>query len=108
MRYQILTANRTADGVPLYWNADGDWVYAVSEAALFETPEASESALGQARLQEAHVCDPYLLKVRQIEGALELPSQREVIRAAGDGPLLDRIGYPSVSRGAQEDSDVSV
>ena len=93
MKHQILTANRTADGAPMYCSAEGRWSLELKHAQLFSTQESSEAALVNARLQEALICDPYLLTVRLIEGALKLPSQREVIRAGGDQILMERLGY---------------
>ena len=93
MKHQLLTANRTTDGAPMYWSAEGRWSLALKDAELFSAKEDGEAALVNARLQEALICDPYLLTVRLIEGALKLPSQREVIRAGGDDVLMERLGY---------------
>ena len=94
MKAQVLTANRTQDGAPLYWNGDTLWSQSIDEATVFSDKAEAEAALGLARQQESYVCDPYLLKVKYIDGAIEIGSQRETIRSAGTQVLLGRLGYP--------------
>ncbi|MEE2787902.1 MAG: DUF2849 domain-containing protein [Myxococcota bacterium] len=96
MRAQVLTANRTADGVPLYHDVDGVWQADYRHAHPFTDADEAQAALANARRQEAYICDPYLLKVKLGADGIELASQREAIRGDGADTVLARLGYPRV------------
>ena len=80
---QILTASATRDGQPLYREARGGWTPSLALArVLLDNDDAAEQ-LDEARLEEAKVCDPYLIEVEQ-QGEQFIPlSFRERIRSTG-------------------------
>jgi hypothetical protein len=78
--FQILTANRLADGDVVYWRG-GSWVESFAEGETFPTPAGAEAALAAAQefVAKNLVVNPYLFEVRDHRPVKE----REIIRAAG-------------------------
>ena len=97
MKAKILTASRTKDGAPRYWDKSGNWQADVQQAAAFTLDDDAQTALTEARAREADVCDPYLIKVIVEDDVICLKSQRESIRGDGAARVLMRLGYPSKS-----------
>ena len=85
---KAITANRLADGLPVYLTNEGAWSLALVDAARFEGAVALD-ALAAAGARETEVVGPYLM---DIEEAVDTPSPdgrgrlREEIRR--DGPTI--------------------
>jgi hypothetical protein len=77
-----LTANRLLDGVVVFWSPDG-WIEPFPQAALFESVEAAEGVLAEARTQTRSLIEPYAIEVRLEEGEPVPRSYRERVRALG-------------------------
>jgi hypothetical protein len=77
-----LTANRLLDGVVVFWSPDG-WIEPFPQAALFESAEAVEGVLAEARTQTRSLIEPYAIEVRLEEGEPVPRSYRERVRALG-------------------------
>jgi hypothetical protein len=81
----IITANRLADGVVVFQNADGGWDDDFNGAAVHDAKEATAAALTRARLDEAAnlVVDAYAVEVEARNGHYAPKALREAIRATG-------------------------
>ena len=88
----IVTANFTEDGAVAWRRSDGTWSRAVAEAGVLAS-EATAKDLAAAATQHEQraITDAYVVQVRALDGAIELPSARERIRA--NGPTV-RIRRP--------------
>ena len=80
---QVITANRTADGAPVYLTSDHRWVTELEQAAAYPEKAAAEQVLSQVAGQERQVCDPYLMPVAIAGGKPQPTSARERIRSQG-------------------------
>jgi hypothetical protein len=77
-----VTGNRLGDGEVVFW-ADGGWRERFAEIELYDTPEAAEAALADAKAQPTVIVDPYVIDVK-IEDGLPIPiAYRERVRALG-------------------------
>lgn len=82
---EIVTANRLADGVVVFQDAEGGWVEDFPRAAVFADAAALKTALalaGEAVLQ-CQIVDPYSVAVELRNGRYAPKSLREAIRACG-------------------------
>ena len=100
MNHWIVTANRLSDGGVAYLAADGRWSGDV-QRAWRGVAEAAQRRLEWARGQEAVICDPYVLEVGVVAGALRPLTTRERIRAEGPTPTLQRLGYLPLEQAPQ-------
>jgi sulfite reductase (NADPH) hemoprotein beta-component len=82
---EIITANRLADGVVVFQNADGGWDDDFNRAAVHAGKEEIAAALTRARLDEGRnlVVDAYAVEVEARNGHYAPKALREAIRAAG-------------------------
>lgn len=80
---QVVTANRTADGVPVYLTGDLRWVSELTDAAVHPDKVTAERVLSQIAGQERLICDPYLMPVALQDGTTQPTSARERIRNEG-------------------------
>ncbi len=94
MQASLITANRTKDGRSVYLARDFSWSFEIREAIWTLDVDECAELLGWARVQEADVCDPYLLQVEldPVNGPLPLTT-RERIRAAGPAATRTALGY---------------
>jgi hypothetical protein len=79
---RALTANRLLDGVVVFWSPSG-WIEPFPEAELFESAEAADKVLAEAKTQTRTLVDPYLIDVRFDDGRPVPVSYRERVRALG-------------------------
>jgi hypothetical protein len=81
----MIIANRLHDGLVVFMAADGSWEESIARGCLVDDAAESERLLGVAlRSEEAcEVVDPYLIDVREDNGARTPTSYREQIRATG-------------------------
>ena len=79
--FQMLTANRLADGDVVYWRS-GSWVTALDRGDIFAAKADGESALAAAQefVTRNIVVNPYLFEAREDRSPVK---ERELIRAAG-------------------------
>jgi hypothetical protein len=70
--FQIIAANRAADGTRVFLAANGQWVEAVAEAVLLQDIEIA-AALERARrdADQLVVVEPYLTALRRQGGQFE-------------------------------------
>lgn len=88
----VVTANALMDGGVRYLTPTRAWSPSLQQA--WSGPaDAADALLGWARTDEAVVCDPYVVDVDRVDGALVPRSTREIIRAEGPAPTLVRLGY---------------
>ncbi len=78
--YQAVTANRTSDGVPIYWTAEGGWSTRIADAAH---PVDATTQLAEAQAGALKAIAPYVIPVMVVEGAIRPVGLREEIRAFG-------------------------
>ncbi|MGD0642108.1 MAG: DUF2849 domain-containing protein [Roseiarcus sp.] len=82
---EIVTANRLADGVVVFQDAEGGWVEDFARAAVHADAAAVKGALALAAEAVAlsHVVDPYAVAVELRNGHYAPKALREAIRASG-------------------------
>ncbi|MDJ0949532.1 MAG: DUF2849 domain-containing protein [Alphaproteobacteria bacterium] len=92
---QVVTANRLVDGIVVFLAADGGWSERFDLAAVSRSEEASRRLLGIAEQAEADrvVVAPYLIDVREEDGAVRPVRFREHIRAFGP-PVHPQFARP--------------
>ena len=95
----IVTANALLDGSPRYLAAEGHWAATLAEAHVYETKDEAGALLDVARGQEALVCDPFVTKVKLVNGVTSAVGSRHRIRVAGANSLLQRLGYGETAQG---------
>ncbi len=80
----IVTANRLADGLVVFFNGDGQWSEAIAGAEILTDDAAADVALeaALADVRANRVVDPYAVEV--------------VIPAAG--PMMGKAGVPVPTR----------
>lgn len=84
MTLWMITGNATEDGAPIYLQAHGRWTRRCADALAITNEDERARLLGEARLAERIVCDPYFVEVREpTRGQLAPISLRERIRAEG-------------------------
>ncbi len=85
----VLTANRLIDGISVWYDKNGHWSEALSNAAIaYNTDEASAlEAIGKQAHAANLVVDVNLIDVEEIGGTIRPLRLRERIRA--DGPTID-------------------
>lgn len=88
---QVVTANRLDDGVVVYLDGKGGWTERLGQAAVYETPDAVEAAVAEAKRSEADqvVVESYPIDVAREGEGLRPIRLREEIRAAGPTVRLD-------------------
>jgi hypothetical protein len=91
----VLTANRLADGVTVFLDFEGAWSTVFAEASVASNPDEVRALedRGAYDAQRNIVVEPYLVDVREVDGALVPVRQRERVRAAGPSILGDVPGY---------------
>ena len=82
---EVITANRLADGLVVFWATDGGWTEDFNRAAVLGDSAATAAALKGAQADEAAnvVVEPYATPVEERNGHFAPKSLREAIRAAG-------------------------
>ncbi len=82
---QVLTANRLADGIVVFFGPDEAWVERIGEASVFADAAQATTALAAARKAEDAnvVLDVYAIEVAEKNGAVAPIRLREAIRASG-------------------------
>jgi hypothetical protein len=78
--YQIVTANRLRDGVPVYFAGGERWSPKIADATLLA--DAAE-LLSEAQAQPLVAVAPYVIEVKVTENGPKPLSLREEIRAFG-------------------------
>lgn len=87
----IVTGNLTESGSVVWRAADGSWSPSVQMAGHHaDAASAAAVAADANRLEQRNVCGVYTVEVRTRDGAIELLSARERIRAAGPTIRLRR------------------
>ena len=81
----IVTANRLADGVVVFQDAEGAWAEDFARAAVHGDAAAVKDALARAALSVAQslIVDPYAIAVELRNGHYAPKALREAIRASG-------------------------
>jgi sulfite reductase (NADPH) hemoprotein beta-component len=100
MSRSVITANRLADGVVVWRQANGEWSDRLADAAVLDAldvPEALEVA--QAAGQE-HAVEIREIEVDWVEGAAVPKTRRERLRASGPSVRTDLAGTPAGARWA--------
>ncbi len=82
---EIVTANRLADGVVVFQDADGGWAEDFACAAVHADALAVKTALALAgeAVALSRIVDPYAVAVELRNGHYAPKSLREAIRASG-------------------------
>ncbi len=82
---EIVTANRLADGVVVFQDAEGGWAEDFARAAVHADAAAVEAALRRAAQAVAlsQIVDPYAVAVALRNGHYAPKALREAIRASG-------------------------
>jgi hypothetical protein len=82
---QIVTANRLADGVVVFQNAEGAWSEDFARAAVYADAAAVKAALASAAdaVAGSLVVDAYAVEVEWRNGHYAPKALREAIRASG-------------------------
>ena len=82
---EIVTANRLADGVVVFQDAEGGWVEDFARAAVQTDAAALKAALAQAgeAVAQSLIVDPYSVDVEWRNGHYAPKALREAIRASG-------------------------
>jgi len=83
--FNVITANRLADGVVVFLTADRGWSEDFNRAAVERDDAATAAALARAKDDEALnvVVDAYAVPVEERNGHVAPKALRESIRAAG-------------------------
>ncbi len=80
---RIVSANDLMDGDVVYLDAGGAWTRRLSEAAVAETPEASEVLLERAAAQPHRIVGAALAEVERTPQGPRPLHYREATRATG-------------------------
>ena len=81
---QVASANRLADGMVVFLDAEGQWTERLDRADIARNKPAADILLERARAESFTVVDPFLVAViEDEEGRIEPLSLREKIRASG-------------------------
>jgi len=82
---EIVTANRLADGVVVFQDAEGGWVEDFARAAVYADAAAVAAALalGAEAVARSQIVDPYAVAVERRNGHYAPKALREAIRASG-------------------------
>lgn len=88
----VISANRVHDGSVVYLDPERRWTARLAAAATIPAKE-QEALIAWARTQEALVCDPHAIKVRDGEDGPEPADQKQRIRAAGPEATLESLGF---------------
>ena len=86
----VVTANRTADGSPVYLLSSGEWGVSLTEAKTTVSDDEKDALLTSASRQERVVCDAYAFRVVLDEGRALPTTARERIRSRGPTTPLRR------------------
>lgn len=78
--YQVVTANRVRDGVPVYFAGGDRWSPKIADATLLAD---SAELLSEAQAQPLVAIAPYVIEVKVSENGPKPLSLREEIRAFG-------------------------
>jgi len=89
----VITANRVADGGVVYLDSARAWTPRLTSAATHPSSKAAGPEVEWARTQEAVICDPHPVKVREtVEGPEPLDAKQR-IRAEGPLATLEALGF---------------
>lgn len=85
MTDKVLTANRLADGIAVWLDANGDWTENLQDALVARHAEAVASleAIGKRDFAANRVVDVAVVDVQEVKGRLWPVRLRERIRAEG-------------------------
>lgn len=85
----VISANRLADGIVVFYDARGQWAEGLAMAAIFPGKAETEAALLRARADEAMnvVVDVYAFAVKPGTAPPQPVTLRDAIRAKG--PTID-------------------
>lgn len=85
MIYKVLTANRLADGIAVWLDANGNWTTSLQDALVARHTEAESSLqeIGKRDFAENKVVDVDLVDIREENGQIRPIRLRERIRAEG-------------------------
>jgi len=95
---EVISANRLADGIVVFFAGSGLWSPNLAEAVRFAAKEEADDALKLAKQDEANnlIVDPFKVAVKG-EGSAETLSLRNEIRAKG--PTVDYLGTDGQAAG---------
>lgn len=88
----VISANRVHDGGVVYLDPDRRWTSRLAAAATYGAQD-HEAAIAWARTQEALVCDPHAIKVRETPDGPAPLDAKQRIRAAGPEATLLALGF---------------
>ena len=82
---QVITANRLADGIVVFWGQDGSWVEAIGASRLYDDAASVAHGLAETKKGEDDnlVIDVYAIEVADRSGTVTPVRMREAIRATG-------------------------
>jgi hypothetical protein len=88
---EMITANRLADGLVVFLDAEGGWTEDFHRGAVVADAEAKAAALETASRATAgnHVVDAYAIELEMRAGHLAPKALRERIRASGPTVRVD-------------------
>jgi hypothetical protein len=91
MGLQILTANRLADGIAVWYDVDGRWNESIARAEIARSKEdeARLDAIGKQAFADNIVLDVALIDIEEANGFIRPTRLRERIRA--EGPTIDYV-----------------
>ena len=91
----VLTANRLGDGIVVFLDFEGAWSESIAEAAVARSPDEVRALQDRGTYDAARniVVEPYLVEVRETNGAVTPIRYRERVRVAGPSILDDVPGY---------------
>lgn len=88
----VISANRVHDGSVVYLDPERRWTSQLAAAATYGAKD-HEAAIAWAHTQEALVCDPHAIKVRETPAGPEPLDAKQRIRAAGPEATLNALGF---------------
>ncbi len=80
--YQVVTANRMRDGIPVYFAGKGAWSPQIGDAAYAAKADALLNE-AQTHPLAREAIDPYIIDVSREDGMIRPIGLREQIRAFG-------------------------
>ncbi len=80
----VVTANRLADGVVVYWRANGGWTTRLDGAAVVTSAAAARELLAAASVEQTSAVGAYVAPVKlAADGEVQPGNLREAIRSTG-------------------------
>jgi hypothetical protein len=86
---KVISANRLADGIVVYFGRDGSWFERLSQAEVFASKAEAEAGLliAQNDAKRNLVVEPVVVEITDDASGLRAVTLREIIRARG--PTID-------------------